>query len=124
LLLQLEAQLADVRGRRWLNEEVWMSCVEATHATVGAALARAWTLPAAVAEAVETAADPDAPPEWTLGWLVRLAGALAAREGMSLRRDELARAAAVVEQARQARLADDALMARAVQGVKERVSKE
>jgi serine/threonine protein kinase/HD-like signal output (HDOD) protein len=124
LLLQIEAQLADVPGRRWLTEEVWIGCVDATHSGVGSALARLWTLAEAVPAAIEMAAHEPATSELTLGRLVRLAAALAAREGFPLRREETARAGAVIDEARRMRLCDEASLARAVQGIKERVTRE
>jgi serine/threonine protein kinase/HD-like signal output (HDOD) protein len=124
LLLQVEAQLADVRGRRWLTEELWMGCVESTHSAVGSAVARHWTLSDGVTAAIEMAAHEPATAELTLGRLVRLAGALAAREGFPLRREEVARAGAVIEEARRVKIVDEPALVRAVQGIKERVTRE
>jgi HD-like signal output (HDOD) protein len=112
LLLDVEAQLANVRGRRWLSEEMWMACVDATHAPVGAALARHWQLAEPVAAAIEAAGRPSA--RWGLGELLRLAGALAAREGHYLRRADQAAAAAVIDGARAFGF-DDGTVARIVQ---------
>ena len=101
-----------------------MGCVDVTHAAVGGALARLWTLAEAVPVAVETAALEPTTAELTLGRLVRLAAALAAREGLPFRREEAARAPAVIEEACRSRLVDEALLVRAVQGIKERVTRE
>jgi HD-like signal output (HDOD) protein len=115
LLLDVERQLANVRGRRWLSEEMWMGCVEATHAPVGAALARHWHLPEPVAAAIEAAGRPSA--RWSLGELLRLAGALAAREGHYLRRPDQAAAAPIIDGARAFGF-DDGALARIVQHVR------
>jgi len=111
LLLEVEKQLANVRGRRWLTEELWMTCVEATHAPAGAALARHWRVPEPVAAAIEAAGRPGA--RWGLGELLRLAGALAAREGHYLRRPDQGAATAVIDGAR-AYGFDDGAVARIV----------
>jgi serine/threonine protein kinase len=115
LLLDVERQLANVPGRRWLSEDLWMACVEATHAPVGAALARSWRLAPAIGEAVEAAAKPGA--RWGFGELLRLAGALAAREGHYLRRADQGAATAVIDAAR-AHGFDDGALARSVQHVR------
>jgi serine/threonine protein kinase len=111
LLLDVERQLANVRGRRWMNEEMWMTCVEATHAPVAAALARQWHLAPATAAAIDAAAR--ASTQWGLAELLRLAGALAAREGHYLRRADQQAAPAVIDGARAFGF-DDGTLARVV----------
>jgi HD-like signal output (HDOD) protein len=115
LLLDVERQLANAPGRRWLAEDLWMGCVEATHAPVAGALARQWHLTEAAAAGIEAAVKPDA--RWGLGELLRLCGALAAREGHYLRRADQTAAAAVIDGARAFSL-DDGTLDRAVQFVR------
>jgi HD-like signal output (HDOD) protein len=115
LLLDVERQLANVPGRRWLSEDLWMGCVEATHAPVGAALARQWHLGEAAASGIEAAGS--ASSRWGLGELLRLSGALATREGHYLRRTDAAAATTVIDGARAFGF-DDGALARAVQYVK------
>jgi serine/threonine protein kinase len=98
LLLDVERQLANVPGRRWMTEDLWMACVEATHAPVGAAIARQWHIGATTAAAIEAAARPGS--RWGLSELLRLASALAAREGHHLRRSDQTNAPAVIDGAR------------------------
>jgi serine/threonine protein kinase/HD-like signal output (HDOD) protein len=120
LLLDVERQLAAARGRRAFDEETMLAAIEVTHATVGAALVRRWALPERIAAAVEGGG------RWgggalSLGNVVRVAGALAARAGFHLRADEPARAPALLEEAKQTLGFDDALFARASQGIRELV---
>jgi HD-like signal output (HDOD) protein len=124
LLLQIETQMADVRGRRWLSEALWIGCVDATHGAAAAEMARRWGLGDLLATAIEQAASEDAPAEWSLGQLVRLASALAAREGLHFRKEDITRAATVVDGARRKFRLDEGALARAVQGVKERVQQD
>jgi HD-like signal output (HDOD) protein len=124
LLLDIETQMADVRGRRWMTEPLWLACIDATHAGVAAAIARRWGLGEATATAIEEAASERAAGEWTAGLLVRLAGALAAREGLHFRREEIDRAPAIVDGARRIHRCDEAALARAVQAMKTRVQQD
>jgi HD-like signal output (HDOD) protein len=107
LLLDVERQLANVPGRRWLTEELWMTCVEATHAPVGAALARHWHLGDTLVAGIEASGKPSA--RWGLGELLRLGGALATREGHHLRRTDQATATAIIDGARTFGFDDGAL---------------
>jgi HD-like signal output (HDOD) protein len=115
LLLDVERQLANVPGRRWLSEELWMTCVEATHAPVGGALARHWHLSSSTAVAIEAAGRPGN--KWGLAELLRLAGALAAREGHYLRRNDQTAAPAAIDGARSFGF-DDGTLTRIVQHVR------
>jgi HD-like signal output (HDOD) protein len=115
LLLEVERQLANVPGRRWLSEELWMACEEATHAPVAAAVARHWHLAEPTAAAIEAAGR--ASNRWGLGELLRLAGALAAREGHYLRRNDQTAATSLIDTARTFGF-DDGTLTRIVQHVR------
>jgi serine/threonine protein kinase len=115
LLLDVERQLANVPGRRWMTEDLWMACVEATHAPVSAAVARLWHLAPATAAGIEAAGR--ASNQWGLSELLRLAGALATREGHHLRRSDQPAATAAIDGARDYRL-DDGTLTRAVAHVR------
>jgi hypothetical protein len=104
-----------VPGRRWMTEDLWMACVEATHAPVSAAVARLWHLAPATAAGIEAAGR--ASNQWGLSELLRLAGALATREGHHLRRSDQPAATAAIDGARDYRL-DDGTLTRAVAHVR------
>lgn len=122
MLLDIERQMTAARGRRFMNDELWMACVAQTHAGVGALLARRWRFSEAAAAAIETVVD-ESGAGWTLRETLRMSSALAALEGFYLRRDEVARAADTVEAGRRHLRADQSAVERAIRGVKETVLK-
>jgi putative nucleotidyltransferase with HDIG domain len=85
LLLEAERALLDELDAPWMTETLWQKTVAEAHRGVGAAVAAAWNLPPAIAEAIlqchayDRGAGRDA-----CANLVRFANTLAKREGIYL----------------------------------------
>ena len=122
-LFEMERQVRAASGRRVLATQTWLEGVEALHRGVGAALARHLRLPEVVAEAVGHADAFDAAAGFSVRNALRLAAALADSNGFPARRGDEAHAVATIEEGRRVLGADVALVARAVQGLKERVTR-
>jgi HD-like signal output (HDOD) protein len=97
-------------------------CIDRCHATPGARLARAWGLPPDAASAIELADQPQTP-GFNLAAVIRLANALAYKGGFHTRRDELDRSRLLVDEARRAAGCDEEMCHRALDGVKDAVSR-
>jgi putative nucleotidyltransferase with HDIG domain len=121
LIFEIEQQLAPVKGRKVINEEILVAALERTHAATGARLARAWGLSPEAAAAVEGAASPASGPG--LGAVVRLANALAFKGGFHTRRDELDHSRQLVDEARRAAGFDEETCHRVLEGLKDAVSR-
>jgi putative nucleotidyltransferase with HDIG domain len=65
----------------WIDINAWTHIIESSHRKVGVAVATKWNLPAAIAEAIHDCSDYDASDRTSVGNVVRLANALAKREG-------------------------------------------
>jgi hypothetical protein len=81
-------------------------------------VACAWQLSDSAAQAIERAGS-EAMPGWSLGNAIRLADALASLDGFHLRRDDMGRAPAVVEEIRRATAIDEPTLARALAGLRD-----
>ncbi|MCG5055272.1 MAG: HDOD domain-containing protein [Myxococcales bacterium] len=82
-LLEAEKMMdPDTAKTEWLTESVWKRVIDGSHRTVGQALARKWELANEVAEAVGSSHAYDVTRPRTCANLVRLANALAKREGI------------------------------------------
>jgi putative nucleotidyltransferase with HDIG domain len=122
MLLEIERQMTNAKGRKIINEEMLTGCIDRCHATPGARLARAWGLPPDAASAIELADQPQTP-GFNLAAVIRLANALAYKGGFHTRRDELDRSRLLVDEARRAAGCDEEMCHRALDGVKDAVSR-
>jgi putative nucleotidyltransferase with HDIG domain len=122
MLFEIERQMTNAKGRKIINEEMLIACLERSHAGPGARLARAWGLSPEAAAAIEQAAQPPAP-GFGLAGVLRLANALAARGGFHTRRDEIDRSRLLIDEARRAVGLDEETCHRALEGIKDAVSR-
>ncbi len=122
MLFEIERQMTNAKGRKILNEDMLTTCIERCHPLPGSRLARAWGLPPDAASAIEQAARPDIS-GFTLATVIRLANALAFKAGFHTRRDELDRSRLLVDEARRAAGFDEETCHRAMDGLKDAVSR-
>jgi putative nucleotidyltransferase with HDIG domain len=122
MLFEIERQMTNAKGRKILNDDMLTACIERCHALPGSRLARAWGLPPEAASAIELAAQPDNT-GFTLATVIRLANALAFKAGFHTRRDELDRSRLLVDEARRAAGLDEETCHRALDGIKDAVSR-
>jgi HD-like signal output (HDOD) protein/tRNA A-37 threonylcarbamoyl transferase component Bud32 len=99
VIAESERELAGRRPPRATPIDTVVELVSVNHRAVTAALVRHWQLPETIGAAIEAAAQIDTKVGWSLGNLVRVAGAIADREGFYLRRDALNEAEASIEAA-------------------------
>lgn len=78
MLLEAERKLA--RGS-WIDADAWTATIDRIHRPVGTALATAWKLPEDLITAIRDCSDYDAGDRKSIGNIVRLANAIAKREG-------------------------------------------
>lgn len=122
LLVEIEKQMTNVKGRRVITDDMLVTCVDRTHASAGARLGRAWGLTPEAATAIDEAAR-IGQTGFSLGAVVRLANALAYKGGFHTRRDELDRARVLVDDARREAGFDEETCHRVLDGVKDLVSR-
>jgi HD-like signal output (HDOD) protein len=122
MIFEIERQMTNAKGRKIINEDILTTCLDRCHALPGARLARTWGLAPDVAASVEVAAQP-ASPGFSLGAVIRLANALAFKGGFHTRRDELDRSPLLVDDARRAAGFDEELCHRALEGLRDAVSR-
>jgi serine/threonine protein kinase len=120
-LFEMERQVRAVSGRSLLGTQAWLDGIEALFRGVAAALALHLRLPVAVAEAQVHAEAYEPAAGFSLGNALRLSAALADTNGFPIRRGDEARSVAAVDQGRRIVGVELAEVARAVQGLKERV---
>jgi putative nucleotidyltransferase with HDIG domain len=65
----------------WIDIAAWTSIIESSHRKVGVAVATAWKLPDPITEAIHDCSDYDPSDRTSIANVVRLANALAKREG-------------------------------------------
>jgi putative nucleotidyltransferase with HDIG domain len=65
----------------WIDVAGWTQIIETTHRKVGIAVAAEWKLPDTIASAIRDCSDYDGADRTSIGNIVRLANALAKREG-------------------------------------------
>lgn len=65
----------------WIDVQAWTQIIETYHRKVGVAVASEWKLPEAIASAIRDCSDYDGNDRASIGNVVRLANALAKREG-------------------------------------------
>jgi HD-like signal output (HDOD) protein len=122
MLFEIERQMTNAKGRKILSDDMLTACIERCHALPGSRLARAWGLPPEAASAIELAAQPDIS-GFNLATVIRLANALAFKAGFHTRRDELDRSRLLVDAARRAAGLDEETCHRALDGIKDAVSR-
>jgi serine/threonine protein kinase/HD-like signal output (HDOD) protein len=123
LLLDVERQMASTKGRRLASDEVMVKCIEVTSAPAGARVAYAWQLSEAAVQAIERVGG-EAISGWSLSNAIRLADALASLHGFHLRREDMGRGPAVVEEIRRATAIDEPTLARAIAGLSDCVLRQ
>jgi serine/threonine protein kinase/HD-like signal output (HDOD) protein len=122
MLLDVERQMASTKARRLVSDDVMVTCIEQTYAKASAQVAAGWQLSHKAAQAIERA-DHEVTPGWSLAHALRLADALAAQEGFHLRREDIDRAPAIIDEvSRAAALGDDSL-AKVVAGIRDAVAR-
>lgn len=82
MMLEAERKLGAGRSG-WIEHAAWVDAVGAAHRRVGTAVATQWNLPAEVTAAVRDCSDYDATDRGCAANVVRLANALAKREGLA-----------------------------------------
>lgn len=65
----------------WIDNNGWMQIIESSHRKVGVAVATEWRLPDSITAAIRDCSDYDGADRTSVGNVVRLANALAKREG-------------------------------------------
>ena len=83
-LLELEKSVSRWQQASWIEPHAWLSVVEEVHRPVGIAVAKRWTLPEQVTEAIEDCVEYDPGDRLSAANAVRFANALAKREGVSV----------------------------------------
>jgi putative nucleotidyltransferase with HDIG domain len=80
MILEIDRKL----GRQtpgWIDTSAWTHIIETSHRKVGVAVATEWRLPEAITAAIRDCSDYDSADRTSVGNIVRLANALAKREG-------------------------------------------
>lgn len=80
MILEIDRKL----GRQtpgWIDTNAWTHIIETSHRKVGVAVATEWRLPEAITAAIRDCSDYDSADRTSVGNVVRLANALAKREG-------------------------------------------
>ena len=121
LLLEAETMVAARGYRNWVNSDVWIAVLQRTHRKVGVALARRWALPEGVCNAIEECGDYDPVDRRSVANVVRLANALAKKEGVYVGPAVPEQEAALVMVGRSLLDVDDAALGRRTVGLRERV---
>ncbi|HUJ60234.1 MAG TPA: HDOD domain-containing protein [Kofleriaceae bacterium] len=119
MLLEAERQLG--QRTRWLDDAGWTRIVESAHRKVGVAIAAKWQLPEDVAAAIADCSDYDPAHRTGVANVVRLANAIAKREGYATGAVDRADLDAMIMVGQSMIGADDAIVARLAAGVAEKV---
>ena len=80
LMLEIDRKLGRATPG-WIDLAGWTHIIETSHRKVGIAVATEWKLPEAIATAIRDCSDYDGADRTSIGNIVRLANALAKREG-------------------------------------------
>jgi hypothetical protein len=115
--------MASTKGRRLASDEVMVKCIEVTSAPAGARMAYAWQLSKAAVQAIERVGG-EAISGWSLSNAIRLADALASLHGFHLRREDMDRAPAGLEEIRRATAIDEPTLAHAAAGLRDCVLRQ
>ena len=98
--------------QKWLDLTIWQSVIETHHRTVGVAVAMEWKLPRDVIDAIRDSSDYDATNRGSTANIVRLANAVAEREGFVTQPVDLADVDAMIMVGTSMLGADNALLGR------------
>ncbi len=82
MLLDAETRLRGTRTQNWFPPDTWSALVTQVHRTVGVALATKWGLPDSIGNSIRDSVDYDSSDPHSDANAVRLANALAKREGL------------------------------------------
>lgn len=121
-LISVEDQTAGLRGRRWMNDELWLRVITATWRTVGVSVTRAWHLPEVVVGILDSVGNKPLQDERAAGVVLRLALAFARREGFYLRQADLFNNAQEITAGKSLLNLDDRAEQRIMHQVRERVT--
>jgi serine/threonine protein kinase/HD superfamily phosphohydrolase YqeK len=122
LLLDIERQLAEVKGKRVFGEDMFAVLLDRTHAPASARLARSYGLSKEIADCIEAQGFPPTR-GWNLKTALHLANALAHLGGFHTRRDELDKAREAVDDARRVAGIDEKTCLRVLEGLKDAVNR-
>jgi putative nucleotidyltransferase with HDIG domain len=121
MLLEAERSVG-ARGARWIESDAWTATVERTHRAVGVAIATEWQLPEQVTAAIRDCSDYDVGNRGSIANLVRLANAVAKREGFAAGPVDATDVDAMIMLGRSILGADEDAIARLAHGLQERIS--
>jgi putative nucleotidyltransferase with HDIG domain len=82
MILEIDRKLGRAKPG-WIDLGAWTHIIESSHRKVGVAVATEWKLPQPITEAIHDCSDYDPSDRTSIGNVVRLANALAKREGYS-----------------------------------------
>lgn len=83
MLLELERGMTRAKQSSWIDPRSWLEIVESVHRPVGYAIAEKWNLAAPICEAINDCVEYDASNRLSPSNAVRMANALAKREGVA-----------------------------------------
>lgn len=81
-LLAAEKQIKQMKNRRWIEPEVWLATVQATHRKAAVALAEKWKLADAVVACIRDCDEYDSEDRMGIANFIRLANAVVKLEGI------------------------------------------
>jgi putative nucleotidyltransferase with HDIG domain len=96
MLLEAERRLVGSRTQSWILPGTWLRLIDGSHRSVGLALARKWRLPSEVAAVLQEEGTYDAAAGVSVANAVRLANAIAKREGLCPERPDAGRTGALI----------------------------
>jgi putative nucleotidyltransferase with HDIG domain len=121
MMLEAERKLGAGRAG-WIDHAAWVDAVGAAHRRVGTAVATQWNLPAEVTAAIRDCSDYDADDRACAANVVRLANALAKREGLATGPARAEEVDAMIEEGRAMIGVRDDVLAQLVDGLQSRVT--
>ena len=121
LLLDIEQQMLRAGNRMPIGDAAFFATVEAASHKAGGAVARAWDLPGAVAEAIENTRGWNAREPLALSNVVRFAGAFTSRLGLTFASYNAAEIDRTFVEGRALLRVDDVALKRMGHGFKERI---
>ena len=122
LLLEIERNMIELKGRKVFSEDIFAAILDRAHGPASGRLARGFGLSREVAEAIENATLP-VKQGFDLGMVIRLANALSHLGGFHTRRDEMDKARAAIDEARHAAGIDETTCHRVLDGIKDAVTR-
>ena len=121
--MMLEAEKKLGMGRSgWIDSDTWMTTVVSAHRRVGTSVATQWNLPVEVTAAIRDCSDYDANERGCAANIVRLANAIAKREGYATGAIDVDDVEAMIMVGRSMMSIDEDVITRLGQGLKARVT--